>query len=167
MSLGRSLVSRPVRGLETDSRDELRSRRISTEDMVRFQLAEINALRSNVQNPDRVMAWSEALQALADLLLPWSEQDPQYRAEWEDRPCRVVRWRHPSGDSSKDRLIAAPNAADCREAQRIIMGLLTRSQLLVKRRVISGPGVRASLEALERDGGQSAGDEPGTLAGVR
>jgi len=102
--------------------------------MVRFQLDRINLIRSDVKNPDRVAAWSEANEALADLLIPWASEDPNFKREWNDRAVRVVRFN--------ERLIPMPTASDCREAQRIIMGLLDRSGLLVKRRVTSGPAAR-------------------------
>lgn len=115
-------------------REELRSRRISTEDMVRAQLDRINQLRGDVINPNRVAAWSEALEALADLLIPWASEPAEidkFRKEWEDRPVRCLR--------INDKLVPFPTATDCRQAQQILMGLLDRSGLLVKRRGVSGP----------------------------
>lgn len=143
---------------EPEVREELRNRRISTEDMIRIQLAEINHLRSDIQNPDRVQAWSESLEALADLLAPWATDDDTFQQEWEDRPVRCYRVHHPSGDPARDRLIPHPTAGDCRKAQQIIMGLLDRAGLLVKRRTVSGPRrentpPEAQKRAVERDEG--------------
>lgn len=139
-------------GPETSSKEELRSRRISTEEMVRLQLDRINLIRSNVKDPDRIAAWSEAVEALADLMLPWaSEPDEQKRflLEWEQRPVACVRVALPGGES---RLVPVPTASDCREAQRILMGLLDRKGLLVKRRNVSGPAPRFKLpEADEQE----------------
>lgn len=141
-----------------ETREELRSRRISTEDLIREQLANITRIRGDVGRLDRVEAWSEALEALADLLLPWasSEDDGQFNQEWRNRRCRVIRVASVDGDRRRDQLVPYPNARDCKEAQAIIMGLLDRSGLLVKRRVISGPGK------------PYGGDEPGAPSdGVR
>ncbi len=113
------------------TREEVRTKRISTEEMVRLQLDRINGLRSDVANPDRVPAWSEALEALADLLFPW--HDEAFRLAWEDRSVAVVTLA--SGQK-----MPVPNARDCRETQLVLMALLDRSGLLVKRRTVSGPG---------------------------
>lgn len=110
---------------------------------MRLQLDRINLIRSNVKDPDRVAAWSEAVEALADLVVPWAtEPDEQERfvKEWDNRPVAVVRIPMPGGEF---RLIPVPNASDCREAQRILMGLLDRKGLLVKRRTVSGPAKRS------------------------
>lgn len=152
-----------------ETREELRSRRISTEDMARELLAEANRLRSDVTNPDRIIAWSETLEALADLLLPWAEQDGRFLQEWEERPCRVVRIRSASGNPDLDRFIPLPTASDCRAAQRIIMGLMSRAQLLVKTRKVSGPGVRSDQEAqkqAQEPRGQPASSAPEPLLGA-
>ena len=130
------------RPAEATSREELRSKRISTEEMVRLQLDRINLIRSNVKDPDRVAAWSEAVEALADLVMPWAtepDEKDRFVKEWDDRPVAVVRIPLPAGES---RLVPVPNASDCREAQRILMGLLDRKGLLVKRRTVSGPAKR-------------------------
>ena len=92
----------------------------------------INRLRSDVTNLERVSAWSEAVESLADLILPWADED--FRKKWEARRIRHVR--------VGGRLVPYPSATDCREAQLIIMGLLDRSGLLVKRRNVSGPAPR-------------------------
>lgn len=106
---------------------------------MRLQLDRINAIRSNVKDPDRVAAWSEAVEALADLLLPWAneaDEKDKFVREWEERPVAVVRIPQPDGSV---RVIPAPTATDCRQAERICLGLMDRKGLLVKRRTISGP----------------------------
>ncbi len=104
---------------------------------MRNQVDRINQLRSDVANPERVPAWSEANEALADLLLPW--HDDAFRVAWEDRSVAVVTL-------ASGRAIPVPNAADCREATLILMGLLDRSGLLVKRRTVSGPGNKVPIQ---------------------
>lgn len=136
---------------ETADRQELRSRRISTEEMVRLQLDRINAIRSNVKDADRVTAWSEAVEALADLLLPWAnepDEKERFLKEWDDRPVAVVRVPQPDGTL---RVIPSPTANDCRQAERICLGLMDRKGLLVKRRTVSGPAPRTYRVAQDDD----------------
>lgn len=133
-------------GEAATTRDELRSRRISTEEMVRLQLDRINAIRSNVKDPDRVAAWSEAVEALADLLLPWAnepDEKERFVKEWDNRPVAVLRIPQPDGSL---RVIPSPTATDCRLAERICLGLMDRKGLLVKRRTVSGPAPRLFRE---------------------
>jgi len=118
------------------TRDELRSKRISTEEMVRNQIDRINFLRGNVENPDRVSAWSESVEALCDLLIPW--HDDQFRSEWDNRSVAVIMLGR--------KKVPIPTATDCREAQQICMRLLQRSGLLVKTRKISGPAPKVKVE---------------------
>ena len=127
---------------EALTREEIRSRRISTEDMIRHDLLELHRIRRDVTNPHRVTMWSEGLEAFADLLRPWANDASdkgQFWKEWEERPMRLKRIPHPSGDDALDRLVPNPTATDCRKSEQIIMGLLDRANLLVKRRTISGP----------------------------
>lgn len=118
---------------------------------------QINEIRGDLKNPERVAAWNEAQEALVDLLQPWAGGDELFLREWEDRPMRVKRIRHPSGDTSRDRLVPFPKATDCRAAQRIIMGLLDRAGILVKRRTVSGP--KRSKDAQEGQDGAAGSDE--------
>jgi hypothetical protein len=103
--------------------------------MVRHQLALITSIRSDVARHDRVQAWSEAMEALADLVAPWGNDDKDFQKAWADRPCAVV-------DMGNGHIMAVPTASDCREAQRILTAMMDRQGLLVKRRVVSGPGPR-------------------------
>jgi hypothetical protein len=133
--------------------------------MIRQALGDITSIRGDLRNPDRVQAWSEAVEALADLLEPWAAQDERFRSEWEARPMRVYRRRHASGDPERDRFVAWPTAQDCRSAQRVIMGLLDRAGILVKRRTVSGP--RRPLEAtVEGREAVEAGGGPEPLLGA-
>jgi len=120
---------------EPTSRNELVTRRVTTEEMVRSQLDRITAIRSDVARRDRVQAWHEALEALADLVAPWAEGDEAFLKAWDTRPVAVVDL----GDGST---MPCPTAADCREAQRILMAMMDRQGLLVKRRNVSGPAPR-------------------------
>jgi hypothetical protein len=142
---------------DPQSRDEIRSRRLTTEDMVRNQLDRCNEIRSNVELPDRVRIakWSEAIETLADLLMPWAlDEDKKAQAsnppsrgqfvrEWDDRPVGVV---YDHGEA-----IVVPTARDCRVHQQIIMGLLDRQGLLVKRRNVSGPSPRNQGQSEETE----------------
>lgn len=162
---------------ETEAtREELRSKRISTEEMVRLQLDRINTIRSEVRNPDRIVAWSEALEALHDLLLPWSSEPDErllFMQEWAERPVAVIKMTLPNGTVQQ---VPVPTAQDCRAAQQILMRLLDRKGLLVKRRTVSGPGPRVfenptpPQKAAEDGRGRLAADEPapddGDLEGV-
>lgn len=118
------------------SRDEVVSRRITTEEMVRQQIMEITRIRNDVGDPMRTTRWSEALEALVDSVMPWSSKDKEFQKEWDARKVSCVR-----GDDGE--LIPFPTAAECRIGQRIVMAMLDRAQLLVKRRVTSGPGPRS------------------------
>ena len=121
--------------------EQIKVRRISTEDMIRLQLDRINFLRGQVENPDRVAAWSESLEALADLLLPLSEDDAQFQKEWEDRPVAMI-----DGPAGR---VMVPTAQDCRHAQQILMRLMKRHGFLFRSRTISGPVERDFGEASE------------------
>lgn len=146
----------------TDSVDALRSRRINTEDLVRAQLAEVTRIRSDLMNPNRVECWSEAVEALADLLGPWANDESDggvFLREWAARRVRHYRVPHPSGAVELSRLVAWPSARDCRESQLIVMRLMDRAGLLVKRRATSGPKPARKRETLPegatgRDGGE-------------
>jgi len=127
------------------SREEVRSRRISSEEKISELLDRANLFRTAVDNPRRVEGWSECLEALADLAMPWAqEEDAQAKAkkkgqgqflkEWAARPVAVIT-------TTTGRIIV-PTASDCREAQRILMGLFDRQGLLVSRRTVSGPAPR-------------------------
>ena len=128
----------------TVSREEVKTRRISTEEKVGELLDRANRFRTDLANPLRVASWSETIEALSDLLEPWAlEEDRdaklqgkrgQFMQEWDDRPVAYVT-------TPRGRLVV-PTAADCRTAQRILTGLLDRQGLLVKRRTVSGPGPR-------------------------
>lgn len=115
-----------------ETTEEIRAKRLSTEEMVRLQLDRINAFRSDVTNPDRIVAWSESLEALADLLLPWWEDDEDWRAKWDARPVAVVTLE---GGMA----VPIPTAQDCRKGQLLLMELLHKHNLLVKTRKVSGP----------------------------
>lgn len=124
---------------EPEVRQELRNRRISTEDMIREALVALHRVRLDLTNPNRVQAWSEGVEALADLVQPYADLDDQFKQEWRTRPMRVKRIKHPSGNPDQDRLVPFPKASDVREAERIIRAMLDRAGLLVQRRTVSGP----------------------------
>lgn len=115
--------------------EEIRGRTLGTEDLIRLQLQKITEIRSNVDHPNRLYAWSESLEALADLVVPWSDTDKeadQFRVEWEARPVAIAYGPH--GES-----ICVPTIQDCRTAQLILTRMMDRRGLLVKRRKTSGP----------------------------
>lgn len=118
-----------------ETTEELRSRRLTTEDMVRAQLVAINAVRNDVQRHDRTEAWSEALEALYDLLYPWWAENKTWQAKWDARRVAVV-------EVGPGEFVAAPTPTDCRQAQQLLMELLHESEMLVKKRTVSGPSPR-------------------------
>lgn len=133
--------------------------------MIREDLLELTRIRRDLSRPDRVPAWSEALEALWDRLLPWRREHPGVESEWEARPMRIKRLRHPSGDPKRERVVVWPTAGDCRAAEQIIMGLLDDAGILVKRRTVSGPRrPEVPQEAQER--GQEPRGEPDPLLGA-
>lgn len=130
----------PAPEVAHETREEIRVRRLSTEDMVREQLNRINAVRSDLRNPDRVAIWSECTEALADLLMPWAKDDKEWREKWDARPVAVITL--PDGGC-----MAAPTAEDCRAAQQLLMELLEKNDMLVKKRNTSGPAPRDYAKA--------------------
>lgn len=118
-----------------NTREEIRGRTLGTEEMIRRQLERITEIRSNVDHPRRAEAWSEANEALADLLISWTDNDKErehFHREWEERPIAVVYG--PSGE-----MIPVATVQDCRIAQQILMRMMDRAGLSVKRRKTSGP----------------------------
>ena len=119
--------------LPDNTTEEIRSRRIQAEEMVRLQLQRITDLRSNVDNPNRVIAWSEALEALVDLTKPW--HSPAFEAAWQDRPVACIEM---DVDGITTHL-PCPTIQDVRHAQQLVIDMLDDADLLVKRRKSSGP----------------------------
>lgn len=113
--------------------EALSSRPLKNEELVRIQLERIMTIRSDVANPHRVSMWSEAVEALADTLVPW--WDSQFRKEWSARKVAGI-------DLGNGELLPMPTADDVRRAQLVLMRLLDRSNLLVRRRTVSGPSVK-------------------------
>ncbi len=141
---------------ETVSREELRGRRISSEEKISELVDRANKFRTDVANPRRIEGWSETLEALADAVMPWATEEDrqaklkkkrgQFFLEWEDRPVAVIT-------TTTGRVIV-PTAQDCREAHRILLSLLDRQGLLVSRRTVSGPAAR-DFKGGERQGESS------------
>lgn len=150
---------------EPEVRQELRSRRISTEEIIREALVALHRVRLDLNNPNRVQAWSEGVEALADIVEPYAAMDDQFRAEWQNRPMRIKRIRHPSGRRELDRLVPFPKASDCREAERIIRSMLDRQGLFLKRRTVSGPR-RPNDDAEGLESGQDEGKGGDPLLGA-
>lgn len=121
--------------VQHETTEELRSRRLTTEDMVRAQLVAINAVRNDVQRVDRTEAWSEALEALYDLLYPWWADNNGWQEKWDARRVAVV-------EVAPGEFVAYPTPQDCRQAQQLLMELLNESEMLVKKRTVSGPSPR-------------------------
>ena len=125
------------------TREDIRGRKMATEDMIRAVLVEISRVRMDVGDPLRVAKWSEGLEALADLAAPWanlpSEKD-KFQVAWDKRPVAIVRDR-------QGRPVPVPTARDCRAAQAILLELLARNGLMVKTRTTSGPAPRVFQEA--------------------
>lgn len=119
----------------SETHEETRGRRLTTEEMVRIQLERANQIRSDVTNPDRITIWSECLEALYDLLLPWWNDDEEWQEEWENRPLAVVE--SPNGGR-----VPAPTGTDCRAAHLLLMKLLHKNKMLVRTRTSSGPAPR-------------------------
>lgn len=101
--------------------------------MVRRQLDRITDIRSNVENQNRVIAWSEALEALVDLTKPW--HTPEFEAAWQDRPVACLEMEV-DGFTIQ---IPTPTITDVRIAQQLVIDMLDEADLLVKRRKTSGP----------------------------
>lgn len=147
--------------MDAETRTELKTRRVSTEERVQNLLYLIDNVRGDVGRVDRVTAWSELLEALADALQPWGELDPDFQREWEDRPMRIIRVPHSSGDPRRARIVPHPSAQDCRAAQQILTRLMARSGLYVGKRKVSGPKINAlgTETALGGDSGGNVGED--------
>lgn len=122
-----------IAGGRTDR--QLRARRVGAEERVSEAWDACNAARRNVDDPRRIERWSEAIESLYDALLPWTAGDDDFEAEWQMRPLAVV-YLEDGGE------VPMPTASDCREAHQILVRAMHKAHLLVKERVVSGPGKR-------------------------
>lgn len=104
---------------QTGDQSSIKARRLDYASMLQRQVDRILFLRTTGQD------WSEALEALADAMLPLA--DKQFTQEWEDR--RVAGVRRPDGSWR-----LCPTKADQRTAFRLLMGLLGRREVLVEER---------------------------------
>lgn len=94
----------------------------------------INEVRTDVRRADRVQAWSEALEALLDLVRPLLEGDAKFWDAWDSRP--VAHVRTPAGA-----LVPWPRPSDCRRAQDLLFDALATRGMLYSSQRLSGPGV--------------------------
>lgn len=123
---------------ETVTRDDVRSRRLSTEEVIRQQWDRINEIRTDVARKDRTLAWSEANETLFDALMPWWRQEKNkkwLKEKWERRELRVLVL-------PDERRMASPTATQCRSHQQLLLELMDDNDLLVRRRNTSGPAER-------------------------
>jgi hypothetical protein len=119
-----------VKKLPTDLGFIQTERPLSNVELVRLQLERISRIRIDLTDQFRVERWSEAVEALADSLVPYWDAD--FKSEWVAR--RIGCYTGSDGE-----LIPAPTVDEARSHQLIVMRLLDRKNLLTKRTGVSGP----------------------------